>query len=146
MLKAIYSAARRHLSKNRTAATLNIAGIAIGITTSLLILIWADREFSFDNFHPDADSKFRIWNTFKSESESFSQAPSGIALGAHLPKHIPAIVSSCRIFPANFKFKYQDKTFFEDNVITVDSNFFSFLVSLCSVARRRTCCAHRMKW
>ncbi|MEX2232508.1 MAG: ABC transporter permease [Cyclobacteriaceae bacterium] len=126
MLKAIYSSAMRHLAKNRTAATLNISGIAIGIATSLLIMIWAHREFSFDSFHPDVDNRYRVWNTFKSESETFSQAPSGVALGAHLPKHIPAIVSSCRVFGGEFKFRYEDKTYFEQRAIPVDSNFFSF--------------------
>ena len=126
MLKAIYRAAMRHLARNRTAAVLNITGIAIGIATSLLIMIWADREFSFDSFHPDVENKYRVWNTFTSESETFSQAPSGVALGAHLPKHIPAIVSSCRIFSGNFKFRYEDKTYFEQRALPVDSNFFSF--------------------
>lgn len=126
MLKAIYSAAMRHLTKNRTAAILNIAGLAIGIATSLLIIIWADREVSFDSFHPDVETKYRVWNTFKSESETFSQAPSGVALGAQLQKHIPAIVSACRIFNWSFKFEYEDKTYFEDRAIPVDSNFFSF--------------------
>lgn len=126
MLKAIYSAAMRHLAKNRTAAFLNIAGIAIGIATSLLIMIWADREFSFDSFHPDVENKYRVWNTFTSESETFSQAPSGVALGTQLPKHIPAIVSACRVFGGNFKFRYEDKTYFEDHAMPVDSNFFSF--------------------
>jgi putative ABC transport system permease protein len=126
MLKAIYNAAIRHLAKNRTAATLNIAGIAIGIATSLLIMVWADRELSFDSFHPDVKNKYRVWNTFTSESETFAQAPSGVALGAQLPKHIPAISSSCRVFSGDFKFSYEDKTFFEHRAIPVDSNFFSF--------------------
>ena len=126
MLKAIYSTAMRHLKKNRTAAILNTAGLSIGIATSLLILIWADREFSFDSFHPDVENKYRVWNTFKSESETFSQAPSGTGMGAQLPKHIPSIVSSCRIFNGNFKFSYEDKTYFEHRALPVDSNFFRF--------------------
>src|SRR5688500_14670339 len=126
MLKAIYNATVRHLAKNRTAAMLNIAGISIGIATSLLILIWAEREYSFDSFHPDVERKYRIWNTFTSESETFSQAPSGVALGAQLPKEIPGISSACRVFPGSFKFKYEDKTYFEKRVVPVDSNFFSF--------------------
>jgi putative ABC transport system permease protein len=126
MLKAIYNAAVRHLAKNRTSAILNIAGMAIGISTSLLIIIWAQRELSFDDFHPNSANTYRVWNTFKSESETFSQAPSGIALGAHLPKEIPEITSACRVFPGNYKFRFEDKVYFENRAIPVDSNFFSF--------------------
>lgn len=121
-----YRTAVRHLLKNRTAAFLNIFGIAIGVATCLLILIWAERELSFDNFHPNVDRKFRVWNTFKSASETFSQAPSGIALGARLPEHVPAIVSACRVFNNSFKFTYEDKTFFESRAIIADSSFFDF--------------------
>jgi len=118
--------ATRHLFRNKTAAILNISGIAIGIATCLMIFIWAEREWSFDNFHSNVDSKYRLWNTFKSESESFSQAPSAVALGARLPEHIPAITSSCRIFNNSFKVKYEDRVFFEDHAITADSNIFEF--------------------
>jgi putative ABC transport system permease protein len=126
MLYANYRAAIRQLVKSRTASILNMIGLAIGIATSLLIFMWADRELSFDSFHPDVNSKFRVWNTFSSESETFSQAPSGIALGAQLPKHIPAIINSCRIFNGKFKFKYGDNTYFENRALPVDSNFFAF--------------------
>ena len=126
MLNTIYRSATRHLVKNKTAAILNIFGIAIGVATCLLILIWAERESSFDQFHPDVNRKFRVWNTFKSESETFSQAPSGVALGARLKEHIPSIVSACRIFNNSFKIQYEDKTFFESRAIIADSSFFNF--------------------
>ncbi len=108
------------------ATTLNIAGISIGVATCLLIVIWAEREWSFDSFHPRVDNKFRVWNTFTSESETFSQAPSGVALGAQLPNHIPAIVSACRIFNSGAKVRFEDRVFFEKRVIIVDSSFLNF--------------------
>lgn len=126
MIQRFFRSTVRHLSRNRTSAILNISGIAIGIATCLIIAIWAERELSFDDFHPNIDNKFRLWNTFKSESETFSQAPSGIALGAHLPKHVPAITSSCRIFNGSYKVRYEDKAFFESRFLLVDSNLFSF--------------------
>lgn len=121
-----FRTALRHLIKNKMTTILNVAGISIGVATCLLIVIWAEREWSFDNFHPRVDNKFRVWNTFKSESETFSQAPSGVALGAQLPNHIPAITSACRVFNNSFKFRYEDKTFFEQRALIVDSSFFNF--------------------
>jgi putative ABC transport system permease protein len=126
MIRKLYYSAVRQLSRNRTAAILNISGIAIGIATCMVIAIWAERELSFDDFHSNVDKKYRLWNTFTSESEIFSQAPSATALGAQLPKHVPAIIRACRVFNTNFKFRYNDKAFFEQRAITADSNFFSF--------------------
>lgn len=125
-MNASFRTAIRHILKNKMASFLNFTGISIGVATCLTIIIWAQREWSFDDFHPNVDSKYRVWNTFKSEAESFSQAPSGIALGAQLPYHIPAIKSACRIFNGSNKYSYQDKTFFEERSIMVDSSFFSF--------------------
>lgn len=112
--------------KNRTSVILNVSGLALGIATCLVIAIWAERELGFDDFHPNVEAKFRIWNTFTGEAETFSQAPSGVALGAHLPRFIPDITSSCRVFYTGAKVRQGGETNFENGIIFADSTFFSF--------------------
>jgi putative ABC transport system permease protein len=126
MIKNFFITAWRNLINNKTFTFLNVSGLAIGVVVCLLIGVWLQRELSFDNFHPANENIFRITNTFKSESETFSQAPSGIALGAQLPKQLPAIKTACRVFSLEYKFKAGDNQFFEPNTLIVDSNFFSF--------------------
>jgi putative ABC transport system permease protein len=126
MLKNLIKSAWRNLLRNKTHTAVNVLGLIIGIIVCLLIGIWLERELSFDNFHPNANSIFRISNTFKSESESFSQAPSGPALGARLPQLLPEIKTSCRIFRFGYKVKVANKEFFELQAPIVDSNFFTF--------------------
>lgn len=51
MLKIYFKTAIRHLSRGSIYATINIIGLATGITAMLLaILFWRD-ESSFDSFH-----------------------------------------------------------------------------------------------
>lgn len=126
MIKNFFLVAYRNLLKNRATTILNISGLAIGVTVCLVIGIWLHRELSFDKFHPNGNEIFRIANTFKSESESFSQAGSGPALGAPLAKQIPAIKASCRVFQDGFKLKVGNNQFIESNAVMADSNFFSF--------------------
>jgi len=126
MFKNFFTTAWRNIVRNKINTSLNIAGLAIGVVVCLLIGVWLQRELSFDNFHPDADNIFRITNTFKSESETFSQAPSGIALGAQLPKQLSSLKSACRVFNFEYKFRANNNQFFESSTIVVDSNFFSF--------------------
>src|SRR5260221_3276838 len=128
MIKNFFTTAWRNLTRNKTFALLNIFGLTIGIIVCLVIGVWLQRELSFDNFHPNGKQIFRIANTFKSESESFSQAGSGPALGAQLPKELPAIQSACRVFDQTFKVKSDNEQFIESHCIAVDSNFFSFFV------------------
>ena len=126
MIKNFFTTAWRNLTRNKTFASLNILGLTIGIVVCLVIGVWLQRELSFDNFHPNGKQIFRIANTFKSESESFSQAGSGPALGAQLPKQLPAIQSACRVFDQTFKVKSNNDQFIESHCVAVDSNFFSF--------------------
>ncbi len=126
MLKNFFLIAWRNLIKNKASTILNVTGLAIGMTVCLVIGIWLQRELSFDNFHPNGKQIFRLSNTFKSESESFSQAPSGPAFGAQLPKQLPAVKSACRLFYDKYKIEYGDNEFFESGMVIVDSNFFTF--------------------
>ena len=126
MLKIFFTTALRNLVKNKVFTLLNISGLAIGVAVCLLIGVWLERELSFDNFHPKGNKIFRLSNTFKSESESFSQAPSGPAFGSQLPKQLSSVQSACRCFSDQYKIKRGNNQFFESNVLDVDPNFFQF--------------------
>ncbi len=126
MIRSYFISAWRNLSRNKTFTLLNITGLAIGVTVCLFMSVWLQRELSFDNFHSNGDAIFRVSNIFKSESESFSQAPSGPAFGAQLPKLLPSVKSACRVFNEVYKIKSGNNQFIESKAISVDSNFFSF--------------------
>ncbi|HYK47221.1 MAG TPA: ABC transporter permease [Parafilimonas sp.] len=139
MFKNFFISAWRNLSRNKTYTVLNVSGLTIGVVVCLLIGVWLQRELSFDNFHPNGDKIFRLVNTFKSESESFSQEPSGPAFGAQLPKQLPAVPSACRLFSDKYKLQEGDKQFFESNVLDVDPNFFQFFGFRLKEGRAKTC-------
>ena len=117
--------ALRNFLKYRTTTALNISGLTLGVAVCLLISVWLQRELSYDRFHPEASNIFRAYNTFKSESESFTQAPSATGLAAQLPKQMPSVTAATRVFRSGPMFKIGDKQFVEEG-ITADANFFSF--------------------
>lgn len=51
----------RNLFKNGFYSFINIAGLAIGITCSILILLWVADETSYDKFIPKADRLYQVW-------------------------------------------------------------------------------------
>lgn len=51
----------RNLFKNGFYSFINISGLALGITCSILILLWVADETSFDNFIPKADRLYQVW-------------------------------------------------------------------------------------
>src|ERR1700743_769978 len=55
MLKSYLRIAIRLLAKNRTYSFINIAGLAIGMATALLIGLWITDELTFDHYHTNHD-------------------------------------------------------------------------------------------
>ncbi len=51
----------RNLFKNRVYSFINIAGLSIGIASSLLILLWVSDELSFNQFIPKHDRLYQVW-------------------------------------------------------------------------------------
>lgn len=61
MLRNFFIVAFRNLRKNGFYSFINIAGLSIGITCSILIILWVGDETSFDKFHPKADRLYQVW-------------------------------------------------------------------------------------
>lgn len=61
MLRNYFVVAFRSLLKNGFYSFINIAGLSIGITCSILIILWVADETSFDKFHPRADRLYQVW-------------------------------------------------------------------------------------
>ena len=55
----------RSLRRNSVYSVINIGGLAIGITASILIFLWVYNERSYDKFRADADRIYRINYTIK---------------------------------------------------------------------------------
>jgi len=67
----------RNLFKNRIYSIINIAGLSIGITCSILILLWVFDELSFDTFHPKADRLYQLMvqSDYNNEINTWQSVP-----------------------------------------------------------------------
>ncbi len=61
MIKNYLKVAFRNLKKNKAFSFINIMGLALGMTCSLLILLWVRDEKSVDDFHVNKDRLFMIY-------------------------------------------------------------------------------------
>lgn len=91
MLKNFFNITFRNLRKNRLYSIVNIAGLAIGISCSMLILLWVNREVSFDKFHPNHEQVFQVWMHAKYGEEISSWKSVPLPVHEALKNEHPAI-------------------------------------------------------
>ena len=60
MIKILLNTVFRSLYKQKAYSAINILGLAVGVTCTLLILIWVEYETSFDDFHNDIDQIYTV--------------------------------------------------------------------------------------
>ncbi|QCR22438.1 ABC transporter permease [Pontibacter sp. SGAir0037] len=77
MLKNYFLTAFRSLLRNKSYSLLNITGLALGITCSILLFLVVKYQLSFDTFHSKADRVYRIVVNF--EGSDYKNP------GAHFP-------------------------------------------------------------
>jgi len=77
MLKNYFLVSIRNLLKNRVYSFINIAGLSIGISCSILILLWVFDELSFDKFHPKVDRLYQVWvnSDYNNEINTWRSVP-----------------------------------------------------------------------
>ena len=83
MLKKLLPFALRRLGRHKLTTIINILGLTLGVLSCLVIYLYVNFEFSYDNFHADRDRIYRVgvWTT----------GPDGkIGEGASLPPPLAA--------------------------------------------------------
>ncbi len=60
MLKNFYIVTLRNFKRQPVHSALNLFGLSIGFLCAFLILLWVSHEFSFDRFHKESDSIYKV--------------------------------------------------------------------------------------
>ena len=127
MLKNYFTTAVRILLRQKSYSSINIFGLTLGITCTLLLILFIADELSFDQFHPDAARTYRSTFQGRLQGQDFNTAQTGLPMAEALMKDVPAVESTVRIGKWNtVPVKYEDNTFTERHFILADSNFFDF--------------------
>jgi putative ABC transport system permease protein len=126
MLKTYFKLAYRNITKDKAYSIINISGLAIGLASSILILLWVQNELSYDKFHENAGQIYRI--ACDCGDSKTVGTPAGMPAG--LKAEMPVIKNTVRIKPANTTLlEAGNKKFEEDNLFYADESFmdvFSF--------------------
>ena len=101
--KNILRTAFRQFGKRRGYALLNIAGLAVGIASCLLLFEYVAFERSYDSFNPKAARIVRIQDEEYQNGKLIIPCASAMpALKPLLLKDFPEVESACRLYKSNF--------------------------------------------
>src|SRR5215468_6213464 len=129
MLKNFFKITVRNLLRNKGFSIINISGLAVGMASAILILLWIQNEVSFDQFHANKDRIYEAWNkaVFSDKLHCWNTTPKVLARTTE--RDIPEVQEAVRVnWTSSFLFSVGEKRITERGNI-VDSGFlrmFSF--------------------
>ncbi|HLY69796.1 MAG TPA: ABC transporter permease, partial [Puia sp.] len=126
MFRNYFKTAWRNLVNNKIFSFINILGLTIGIMVCMMIYLFIMNEFSFDRFHKNNDSIYRVMRGFDSDGKSGRVAYlSGLHAPALMNDFKGQIIKTVRVSENDNLFTVGTKSFHEKRELDVDTGFFS---------------------
>lgn len=126
MLQIHLRSSLRILWRNRFTTIINVAGLAAGITSCLLIYMFVQNELSYDQHHHKKDRIYRIVSDLSLSGDDDHSGLSSFMLSPTLKNDYPEIEEAVRVMPVSKQTMWVDnKPFqFADNLMS-EAAFFS---------------------
>ncbi|MFQ5641687.1 MAG: ABC transporter permease, partial [bacterium] len=119
MLKNYFKMALRNLKKHKGYSIINIFGLAIGMTCFLFIVLYVQKELSYDRFHENAERIYRIATESKTNDRISRNAGTQHPLAPVLRQDFPE-------FEVTGRFYFYEKALVEANGKKIYATQFAF--------------------
>ncbi|MFB2119081.1 ABC transporter permease [Parapedobacter sp. 2B3] len=126
MIKNYFKIAWRNLIRNKWSSSINIIGLAIGLATCLIILLFVNHELGYDRFHKKADRIARIYFEGNVQGEKMKETVVMAPVAETLKKDFPEVEDATRLRSYDWapQLAVHDHVFKQDALAYVDANFF----------------------
>lgn len=94
MITNYFKVASRVMLRNKSYSAITIAGLALGITGAILLFLWIEKEFSYEQFHADKDRIYEVWNRELANGEINCWSTTPRILAPTLVQEYPAVESA----------------------------------------------------
>ncbi len=129
MLRNYFRIALRNLLRNRLFSLINILGLAVGIASCIVILLYVRYELSFDKFSKNYNLIYRVAQKLEWSGKKMEIAITPAKLGPALKENFPEVKDYERIYDLNLQrevVRYGDKAYYTKEFIFADTGFFNF--------------------
>lgn len=125
MIKNYFKVTVRNLFRQKLYSSINIGGLSIGIASFLLIFIYVQYERSFDDFYPNADNIYNIYQqqpgNYSLGTDFFAVTPA--ALAPTIEAEYPEIKYATTIDTYSTLLEFANQHHYEP-IIVADERFF----------------------
>ncbi len=125
MFRNLIKVALRVIRKDLFYSLFNIAGLTIGITSCIFLLLYVLNELSYDRYHENSDNIYRVVSHISEPDDAFDWAVAQIPFAPQVKEDYPEVIQYVRYIDAGRAlFKKDESFFYEDDVYFVDSTVF----------------------
>ncbi|HMK25919.1 MAG TPA: ABC transporter permease [Chitinophagaceae bacterium] len=125
MIKNYFKIALRSLWKNKTASFINIAGLSVGLTCCLLMVLYMQHELSYDKFQQKGDRVVRVIMEYSFNGSPLTKGNfTSTKVFPSFKQNFPEVEDGARMSGTARLVKYGDKIFTEKQFLYADSTFF----------------------
>lgn len=125
MIRNYLKIAFRNLRRQKISTSINIVGLAIGLATCILIMLYVQDELSYDRYNEKADRIFRVGLRLQLNGKDVGGPVLGFNVGRDLQQEFPEVIKTTRIRNQGSEFvSYGTTSFKQDNLLSADSTFF----------------------
>ncbi|MCX6833708.1 MAG: ABC transporter permease, partial [candidate division Zixibacteria bacterium] len=126
MLRHYFLTALREAFRQKVHTLINVSGLVIGIAASTLTYLWVLSETSYDDFHANAGSLYRVEQDHRTSEGIFHVNVTSEPLSQAAREEIPEILNTTRYgFLGEVLLRRDDKALYEGQSLYVDSSFLS---------------------
>src|SRR5215468_7116347 len=91
MIRNYFKIAWRNLFRNKGFSLTNLLGLTIGITCTILIFLWVQDELTYDKFHANHNSIYKVMATRDFNNQIFTDENMVLPLASTLHEKLPQI-------------------------------------------------------
>lgn len=125
MFRNYFKLAARNLIRQKGFTVINIAGLAIGLATCLMITLFVKDELSYDRFNKNAARIYRINTDILINGTEFHDRVTPAALGPAMVGEFPGVENMVRLrHEGHILVKAKNETFSESGCFWADSTLF----------------------
>lgn len=125
MFKNHLTIAQRIVRRHKGFSFINIAGLSVGLSATLIIAIFVRHEMSFDRHHENLDRVFRVCISL-GEKDTMRGAFTVPPMAAAMRDEFPEVEETVRmsLWPRNYLIRSGEKAFLEKGLIYADGSIF----------------------